>query len=116
MPPESHERRDYDIDAEAETVERILRLVAALELTSRDYALVLNQTYPDAARAFRDWVYDPLQAGNYELALRGFQNFITDYYNRQPLLREYFSGLRETLLPGLAMLALATRDGVEPSA
>ena len=116
MPNEPQEQRNYDIDAEAETVERILRLAESLELSSRDYALVLNQTYPDAAQAFLDGVYNPLMAGNYELALSGFQNFIANYYDRQPLLREYFSGLREVLLPGLAMLVAATRHGVEPGA
>ena len=116
MPNEPPEQRNYDIDAEAETVERILRLAESLELSSRDYALVLNQTYPDAAQAFLDGVYNPLMAGNYELALSGFQNFIANYYDRQPLLREYFSGLREVLLPGLAMLVAATPHGVEPGA
>lgn len=115
MPPSNLSRRPHKgEDADAAAVAACLELAAQAESLAVYYtALLYNYHYGDAP-PFRDLVLAPLRDERYAAAFAGLVEFISQHYDRQPLLREFHSGIREVLYPVLQLLANIAEYGVDP--
>ena len=114
MTPPNLNRRPHDDADDAAAVAACLELAAQAESLAVYYAAMLYNYHSGDALPFRDQVVAPLRDEHYADALAGLVEFISQHYDRQPLLREFHSGIRDVLYPVLQLLANAEQYGVAP--
>lgn len=64
---------------------------------ARHYTAVLYDWHEPAAMAFRNGVLRPMDGTDYNDALRGLDAFLADWYDTDPLMREYCPGIKTVL-------------------
>ena len=81
---------------------------------AREYHQLFVDTYPRAAEVYYTSVIRHLDDGEFPSALQGLEQFIADFFDRDPLMRMDMPGIRSILHPMLWALVAATELGIDP--
>ena len=84
------------------------------KVQAREYHQLFVDTYPRAAEVFYISVIRHLDDGESPSALQGLEQFIADFFDRDPLMRMDMPGIRSILYPMLSTLVAAMELGIDP--